>query len=537
MFAIAILIGLYSYLIFFLGLSGFLYKEVINIVTLFFIVLFILFFYKHKKFNINLNLFKNKLIIVFSILLLLQGIINLIGVMSPELSFDALWYHLTLPKLYLLNHAVYNIPGGLLYYSVMPKLSEMLYIGGLSLGNENAVKAIHFSFGVLTTIAIFIVTRKFLPILFAFIAAAIFYANIVVAWESTTAYIDLIRAFFEIMALWSFITWWSLNRNKWLILSALMMGFSITTKVLALGSLGIFILLIIFKSYKEKKINLELFKRVGLYVIVALIIPLPWFIFAFIQTGNPVYPFFSSIYSIAPEPFSIVQMPIEIFNVLTFASDPISPIYLIFIPLVFLSFSKLKMEIKVLGVYSLLAIVLWYFTPRTGGGRFLLPYLPAFSIFCSAMLYEIYTKKEYKFLYRFFISIIIFVSIVTIGYRFAASIKYIPVLVGQQTKQEFLTTHLDFAFGDFYDTDNYFSEHIKPTDRVLLSGFHNLYYVEFSFIDSSWVKKGDTFNYVAIQKSDLPTRFKYWQLIYTNAKTMVKLYKPPKGLCEDLCVY
>ncbi len=59
---------------------------------------------------------------------------------------------------------------------------------------------------------------------------------------------------------------------------------------------------------------------------------------------------------------------------------------------------------------------------------------------------------------------------------------------------------------------------------VLLYGFHNLYYVNFPFLDSSWVKKGDRFNYIAVQESSLPIRFNSWKKIYTNPKTHVVLY-------------
>ena len=59
---------------------------------------------------------------------------------------------------------------------------------------------------------------------------------------------------------------------------------------------------------------------------------------------------------------------------------------------------------------------------------------------------------------------------------------------------------------------------------ALLYGFHNLYYINFPFIDSSYVKIGDRFNYIAVAGNNLPERFKVWNLIYYNEKTNVKLY-------------
>ena len=98
------------------------------------------------------------------------------------------------------------------------------------------------------------------------------------------------------------------------------------------------------------------------------------------------------------------------------------------------------------------------------------------------------------------------------------------MIIGKQTKADFLSSNLNFSYGDFYDTDGYFKKNIKTTDRVLLYGFHNLYYVDFPFVDSSWVKKGDIFNFIATQNTILPKRFYYWNLVYSNPKTHVNLY-------------
>ncbi len=540
-FTIGLLVGIYTQTLFIIGILGYLYKPVVIWVTIPFILLLI---WKIKN-SLNLSVLyhffskfnkKNKLFIFLITIFCIQVVVNLIGTLAPELAYDALWYHLTLPKLYLEQHKLFFIPGGLMYYSAMPKLGEVFYIGALSIGGDTMAKLSHFTFGLLTCFAIYGATRMFLPKLIAVIAVIIFYSNLVVAWESTTAYIDLIRAFFEVLSLWAFMTWWKLNNNRWLFLSAIMLGFAISSKVLATGSLILFCILIILKFFRAKKINFSLIKTLIIYIFLSLIVPLPWFIFSYITTGNPVYPFFSSIYAISPEPFLLHQIVNDIMEIFLFAPDPVSPLYLIFSPLILISFLKLKTEIKIVSVYVLFAIIIWYFTPRTGGGRFILPYLPALSILCAGVLYEI-NKRGMKFVYKFCLYTIIFISLVTITYRMAASIKYLPVLMGQETKHEFLSNHLNFAFGDFYDTDNYFSHNLKANDVVLLYGFHNLYYVEFRFIDSSWVKSGDRFNYVALQKIDLPQRFKHWQLIHENAKTMVKVYKPPKGVCQELCVY
>ncbi len=518
MFAFALLIGIYSYLIFSLGLLGLLYKSHILFVTV--LYTFIIFFiFRKKKVKVTLGRGLTKLLFF---IFLFQALINLIGVLGPELSFDALWYHLTLPKIFLENHSIFYIPGGLLYYSVMPKLTEMLYLPALAFSNELTAKFIHFTFGILTSYVIYKVSRKFFDHKFSLLAVIIFYGNLVVAWESIASYIDLSRTFFEAMALWGFLNWFEKKERKWLLESAVMLGLAVSTKLLAIGSIFIFSALIIYSLFKKHNLSLRLFLDLLIYWFVSVLIALPWFVFAFINTGNPVYPLFTKTIDVGfgQNLLNFSRFSSDILTMFTRLSDPISPLYIIFLPIALVLFKGFKQELKVVLLYCFLAILVWYLTPRTGGGRFILPYLPAFSIAAVAVINRI--KKGH--LQKICISLVIFFSFFSIIYRGLANAKYFPVIIGKESKNEFLSKNLNFNYGDFYDTDNYFNNNIKQTDKILLYGFHNLYYVNFPFIDSSWVKRGDRFNYIATQNSGLPDRFRFWGLIYQNRLTNVKLY-------------
>lgn len=532
MFSLALLIGIYSYLIFAIGLVGFLHKEVVTLLTLGYFLLNVYFFRKDiKQFlrsNLRLNLkskSQNILLAIISTLVL----INLIGALGPELGFDALWYHLTLPKLYLINNTITHFTGNLLYYSDMPKLTEMLYAGALSLGSEITAKLVHFAFGILSAIALYKLARMFFDSKISLVSVLIFYSNLVVGWLSITAYVDLARTFFEIMALWGFLKWAENKERKWLIESAVMLGLAISTKLIAAGSLFIFTVLIIVVGLQKHRQGVwSIITNMLVYWWLSMLISLPWFVFSFMHTGNPIYPFFTSLYGIDFDVNLINPMRFvsDIWVLFTRSADPVSPIYLMFLPLVILAFRKFQPLLKIVVFYSLFAIVIWYFTPRTGGGRFIVPYLSALSIITVSAI-GVLLKNKNKLnikLANFCIIIVIFVGIISIFYRGFTNTKYMPVIVGQESKSDFLIKHLNFKFGDFYDTDSYFKKHIEKNDTVLLYGFHNLYYVDFPFIDSSWVKKGDRFNYIAVQESTVPKRFSYWNLIYENPKTSVKLY-------------
>jgi hypothetical protein len=145
--------------------------------------------------------------------------------------------------------------------------------------------------------------------------------------------------------------------------------------------------------------------------------------------------------------------------------------------------------------------------------------LPVLSVAVSILIFN--QPKKIK---NFLISTVLLIAFITLFYRGAANARYIPKIIGLQSENDFLTKNLNFNFGDFYDTDNWFKKNIKEDDKVLLYGFHNIYYVNFPFIDNSYVKKGDKFNFVAVQGGGVPERFKNWKLIYKNTLTNVSVY-------------
>lgn len=516
MFKVVILIALYSYLIFVLGILGLLYKNIIITVSLLYILSILFINYKYWKVNISLKKIKlSKLSKVFLSIIFIQGTVNLIGVLGPELSFDALWYHLTIPKVFLENNRIFHIPGNLLYYSDLPKNIDLIYLAFLSFSNEILPKLTHFLFGLLSLYALYKLSRKFLNQELSFLTCLLFYSNLIVGWQSITAYIDLGLTFFEITTLYLFYEWLEKKEMKYLIYSSVVLGLSLSSKISAVNSLVVFILLTIFVILHRKVTLFKYVKSLFFFVFIPILVALPWFIFSFINTGNPIYPLFDNKLNLI---FDI--NPINVLNLFLFAPDPISPIYLIVFPLTLIIINKFDYKTKLLILYCISSVVIWLFTSSTGGSRFILPFLPAYSLLVLITINNI----KYKNIKLYLITLIIIVAFSSIVYRFIANYKFLPVVFGLETKQEFLSNNLNFSFGDFYDTDGYFKKNIKSSDIVLLYGFHNLYYVDFNYIDSSWVKKGDVFNYIAVQNSTIPSRFSDWSEVYYNNKTNVKVY-------------
>lgn len=522
MFSLAFLVGIYAKGLYILGLFQLYSLTSISVYTALFVLLSII-GWRYFDEDINLRRLNSELLELWSkykllsLFILASVAIVFLGILVPEIAFDSLWYHLTLPKLYLENGGISFIPGSLFYYSALPKLGELLYLLPVGLHLEQLAKAIHALFGVGICIVLYKLAKEQTNKYFALLSVVIFLSNIVVLWQATTSYVDLMRAFFETLALYGLLLFEKTQKKKWLIESAICMGLAIETKLISLSTLIVYSLFAILST----NIRREKIGSGALYIFLALLVPLPWFVFSYIHTGNPIYPIFTGFNP--PFEFHLLTLIKDAILIFIFSSDPVSPVYLAFLPLVPFIWKRLtgiQRKIFLLAVGSFLA---WILTPRTGGGRFILSYLPLFSLCVVITLY--YSRLYIQKLFIFFIFIL---AATTLLYRGVAQFDSFKVALGIQSKTEYLVLHLNYNFGDFYDTDNYFKNTLGENDRVLLVGFHNLYYADFKFIHQSYLKSEDTFNYIATQNAELPEKYSHWTKIYVNRTTNVTLYKDPK---------
>ena len=121
--------------------------------------------------------------------------------------------------------------------------------------------------------------------------------------------------------------------------------------------------------------------------------------------------------------------------------------------------------------------------------------------------------------------VILLQALIGIAGRAVANAKYLPVLTGRQTKADFLSKNLKFHYGDFFDTDSWFAGNIKPTDKVLIFGIHNLYYVDFPYDHATWIDYDATYSHILMgNNQDLPPVYGKLPLIYQNPLTRVKVY-------------
>lgn len=192
-------------------------------------------------------------IFIISIIFLLYSI----GLFFPETSFDSIWYHFPLAQIYANTGKIAKVPE--LLYSTMPRLGEMFFVPGYLINSQLIAKLVNFAFIILYTLIAYLFSKTLLchprggdevslhrgssksgrlskktkPSNESFIhheswltnqpisrsvklklstphlVALLTLTQLVIGWQSTSGYIDIIRAVFELAAFsafWLFIS-------------------------------------------------------------------------------------------------------------------------------------------------------------------------------------------------------------------------------------------------------------------------------------------------------------------------------------------
>jgi len=234
---------------------------------------------------------------VYQVCIAVTLIICLGTVFTPETRSDPYDYHLSTPNLYLAYGKIVEITWHVFTY--MPKNGEILFGFALGLGNDSLAKLIHFLFGVFILLALGSFVKRLAYPEAGWLAALLAATLPLFGFLATSAYIDLIRAFWELLALWFLYFVWreekEAMKSRCLLYSCFFAGMALGTKYVAW--LVFFVPYSLLLILTLRNFSIRRWLRILLPAAVLGLLPvLPWLIYNAIWTGNPVYPLMPSLF-------------------------------------------------------------------------------------------------------------------------------------------------------------------------------------------------------------------------------------------------
>ena len=241
---------------------------------------------------------KTKTLLIAAYILHVVWIIVLASV--PPVSRDALTHHLAVPKLWVEQGGIREIPE--IAFSYYPQLIDLLYTVPIIFGHDIAAKYIHFAFALLTAFIIFLFVRRRLGPAWGALSGLLFLTVPLILKLSVTVYVDLGLVFFTTGTLFASVVWLEdPAKTKWLVLAAVCSGLALSTKYNAIVSFLVLSLLVPFfflnGSDNKDEEQLNAVKFGVLFVSISMLVFSPWLIRNFTLTGNPMYPLMQNLFA------------------------------------------------------------------------------------------------------------------------------------------------------------------------------------------------------------------------------------------------
>lgn len=232
--------------------------------------------------------------VVIGTILTAIGILTLTRALAPSIAddWDSLAYHLAIPKLFLAHHGIYYVPFA--SHSNFPFTWEMLYTLGLGFGSVSLAKLFHFGAGLLLVGNICSAARRHFGAAAGGLTALIIGGTPIVAWEATTAYIDLATALYSFLAVYALLNFTATGDRKWAYFAGISVGIAAGTKMTALVMVPVVLAWILWPKSGVK--SRQSIATATSAAVIALLLAAPWYIKTLIYTGSPVYPFFFDIF-------------------------------------------------------------------------------------------------------------------------------------------------------------------------------------------------------------------------------------------------
>lgn len=382
-------------------------------------------------------------------------LLHSLGILTPETGFDSLWYHLPVLKT-ILEKGLFFSPN--LYQSVNPLFSDFLFLPGLQLAGNFGTKTVAYLLGLSLIFVTYALSRLLLNRNWSLINVLIVSTFQVITWQSSSFYVDVAKAFWEVSTLYLLLLLQQKIKNQsfhindsWslIALSGACLGASVATKVFSILLVPFFlcILLLLLKNISVKE---KLFAVVQ-FVTAMLIVATPFYWNSYHFTGNMFYSItvhLEKLHEIGGQSSLITYVFERIINVpfslsaLFFTRDYTSPLLVLLLPFIFIYYKTIKKNdvLIFLSVFSFYQLLLWWFIPPLSTRYALAGFITLLILEIKLLTEWLKTHNKYK---KYILIGMLVITCIMFIPRLFVTVRALPYITGKQTQTEYLQHFYD----------------------------------------------------------------------------------------------
>jgi hypothetical protein len=211
--------------------------------------------------------------------------------MAPEMSADAMSYHLGFVAKYYRAHGFVRIPNN--FYAQLSEGLELLFFYAFAFGKHSAAALVHYAFLLAVTFLMVCYGRRIGHPAAGLAGALFFYASPVVGADATIAYIDVAVAAI-LFAIFYFLQIWDQDKSANLLVPVgILAGFSYAVKYTAFVAVPYALVFVAWKLWRARR---PVLRPVVLTSLLALLFILPWMVKNWMWVDNPFSPFANRLF-------------------------------------------------------------------------------------------------------------------------------------------------------------------------------------------------------------------------------------------------
>lgn len=251
------------------------------------------------------------------------AIVLLVEAVAPEVQYDALSYHLGLPRVWIDAGGLIDVPEQIQSYYYLA--AEMNFTLAMLLAGPIAAKLVSLIVLGVTIVAVHVVARDMFSVRVAVIAAALFATTPAIAWQGTTTYVDVAVTLYVFLGAYAALRARRLGSTRLAVVAGLLLGLGLATKVTAVLTVAPIALILVCAppapaASGRRRIAVVLAFAAALALALA-----PWPLLRYVQTGNPVFPLFNGVFHSPLWPaVDVVSHPAYTLDRFGLAKDPVN---------------------------------------------------------------------------------------------------------------------------------------------------------------------------------------------------------------------
>lgn len=204
--------------------------------------------------------------------------------LAPDIGWDVLTYHLTLPKYYAVAHGLYYVPD--VRASSFPQYMSMINVYGMLLYSPALVRMFSTACWSITVALVYSAGRRLYSKRAGLFAALIFIVTPLVLGYAPRAFNDIWWALFFSLSCYFLLRWRDTRTTGDIITAGILAGFAFGSKILGLFLFPIYIIIIVI-SLKGRNLNtLRTVTIIAVFTVLFIAVASPWFARNYAVTGD-----------------------------------------------------------------------------------------------------------------------------------------------------------------------------------------------------------------------------------------------------------